>query len=331
MTARRSARAIEPDDHPVELSAPDITRHRAGNTRVDYVWSFNSGQPGPHAMIVGIVHGNELCGALALDFLLRERVRPTRGKLTLAFANVAAFRRFDPARPTASRFVEEDFNRVWSPTVLSGARDSVELRRARLLREFVEAADVLLDLHSMQHVSAPLALAGLHPKGRALAFGVGVPEVVVVDAGHANGTRMRDFGDFGDPRSDKASLLVECGQHWAGTSAERATEVALRFLNHVDMLDPALAAAHLPAAAPPPQRIVEVTEAVTIESEDFRFAQDYRGMEVVPRAGTVVAHDSGRAVATPYDDCVLIMPSRRLGRGQTAVRLGRYLPDDAAQ
>jgi hypothetical protein len=30
-------------------------------------------------------------------------------------------------------------------------------------------------------------------------------------------------------------------------------------------------------------------------------------------------------VRTPYDDCVLIMPSRRSGRGQTAVRLGRYV------
>jgi len=30
-------------------------------------------------------------------------------------------------------------------------------------------------------------------------------------------------------------------------------------------------------------------------------------------------------VRTPYDDCVLIMPSRRLVKGQTAVRLGRYV------
>ena len=30
-------------------------------------------------------------------------------------------------------------------------------------------------------------------------------------------------------------------------------------------------------------------------------------------------------VATPYDHCVLIMPSKRLQRGQTAVRLGRFV------
>ena len=46
---------------------------------------------------------------------------------------------------------------------------------------------------------------------------------------------------------------------------------------------------------------------------------------MIPQAGTVIARDGGRAVATPYDDCVLIMPSRRLDKGATAVRLGRFV------
>ncbi len=36
---------------------------------------------------------------------------------------------------------------------------------------------------------------------------------------------------------------------------------------------------------------------------------------------------SGRPVLTPYDDCVLVMPSQRLERGQTAVRFGRWADD----
>ena len=39
--------------------------------------------------------------------MLRDGVRPTRGKLTFAFANVEAFSRFDPANPYATRFVDE--------------------------------------------------------------------------------------------------------------------------------------------------------------------------------------------------------------------------------
>ena len=38
----------------------------------------------------------------------------------------------------------------------------------------------------------------------------------------------------------------------------------------------------------------------------------------------MIATDGEREIRTPYDDCVPIMPSRRLARGQTAVRLGRF-------
>jgi predicted deacylase len=69
---------------------------------------------GPNALVVALTHGNEICGAIAIDRLMKMGLRPTRGTLTLAFANVAAFARFDAVNPFASRFVDEDFNRVWT-------------------------------------------------------------------------------------------------------------------------------------------------------------------------------------------------------------------------
>jgi hypothetical protein len=46
---------------------------------------------------------------------------------------------------------------------------------------------------------------------------------------------------------------------------------------------------------------------------------------VVPRAGTVIATDGPKPIRTPYDDCVLVMPTATPRRGQTAVRLGRFV------
>jgi hypothetical protein len=135
---------------------------------------------------------------------------------------------------------------------------------------------------------------------------------------------MRDYGGFGDAASPRNALLVECGQHWAAESAQVAKETLLRFLAHFRMLDPAVLTAHLPKP-PPPQRLIEVTDAITIRSEQFRFAADYKGMEVIAKGGTEIARDGDQSVRTPYDECVLIMPSRRLSKGQTAVRLGRYV------
>ena len=77
--------------------------------------------------------------------------------------------------------------------------------------------------------------------------------------------------------------------------------------------------------AHPRQRIIQVTEAVTITGDHFEFAQDFRGLEVLSPKGTLIGRDNGREVRTPYDNCVLIMPSRRLAKGQTAVRLGRFV------
>ena len=312
------------DLYPIELDALDISRYRRGNTGIDYATTFESDAPGPHVMLSALVHGNELCGAHALDYLLREGVRPERGRLTLAFMNVAAYARFDPANPAASRYVDEDFNRLWSAEVLDGPRDSVELRRAREVRPLVDAADLLLDVHSMQHATAPLMLAGPLDKGRRLAAGVAAPVHVVCDAGHAAGKRMRDYAAFGDPGSDRNALLVECGQHWARATERVAVEVALRFLGCTGAVARDWIEARLPRTAPPPQRVIEVTGPVTIETDRFRFAKDYRGMEVIPEQGAVIGWDGERAVRTPYPDCVLIMPSRSPRRGESAVRFGRY-------
>jgi predicted deacylase len=309
----------------IELQAPDIEPHRQSNAGVDFVHTFDSGVPGPHAMIQALTHGNEICGAIAVDRLLREGVRPARGKLTLAFANVAAFKRFDTANPYASRFVDEDFNRVWTREVLDGPRQSVELKRARELRPFVEAADFLLDIHSMLEPSPAVMICGPLEKGIRFAFDVGVPEHIVSDTGHANGTRMRDYGGFGDPESPKNALLIECGQHWERNSARVAWQASWRFLRQAGVADRERAEREIERDVPA-QKLIRVTDAVIASSPAFRFAKSFTGLEVVPRQGDVIAWDGEQPVRAPYDNCVLIMPvPNNIKTGLTAVRLGRVV------
>jgi predicted deacylase len=314
-------------NYAVELTPPDIEPYRSGNTGTEYVTTFDSGISGPHVLVTALTHGNEICGAIALDRLFRAGLRPRQGKLTLAFDNVAAYRSFDRRVPAASRFVDEDFNRLWAPATLDGPRQSTELARARALRPIVEAADFLLDIHSMQYATAPLMLAGTLAKSVELARRVGIPELIMCDAGHAAGPRMRDYGGFGDPASAKTALLIESGQHWESRAAEVASDVMLRFLIAVGALtrDDAQPLAGPDFDAHPRQRIIEVTEAITINGDKFEFVEDFRGLEVLSPKGTLIGRDDGREVRTPYDDCVLIMPSRRLAKGQTAVRLGRFV------
>jgi predicted deacylase len=317
---------IKPGASPyvVELSPPDISAYKRGNTGIDYITTFDSGKAGPHIMLNAITHGNELCGAMAIDRLFRMNFRPARGKVTLAFANVAAYHRFDRNLPHASRFVDEDFNRVWTAATLDGPRQSTELTRARAMRPMIDQIDFLLDFHSMHDPHGPVMISGPLDKGIALARRVGVPEFVVADVGHANGTRMRDYGGFGDPASPKAALLVECGQHWEKASEHLAWQTAWRFLRTLDVVDREQADAEIDTAALPTQKIVRVTDALIATTLDYKFAEGLKGLSIVARQGDLIANDAGVPVLAPYDNCVLIMPTLvHVKPGLTAVRIGR--------
>ena len=315
----------------IELQAPDLSRWAAGNTGTPYVWRFDSGRPGPRVMVQALTHGNEICGAIALAELLdcQAQWQPRRGSLTLAFGNIAAYARWDPADPDRSRYVDEDFNRVWADERLLGAGDSVELRRARELRPFVDAADLLLDIHSMHEPCEPLMVCGADgrggDKGAALSRRLQVPGLLLIDTGHPAGLRMIERGAFADPRAAPTAVLIECGQHWERAAADVAWDTLLRFLGHSGVLAEDFVAARLRDAPPPRQRLLRVTEAVVARSTDFRFVREFRGLEVLPKAGTLIATDGAHEFRTPYDDAVLVMPgTTNLKAGMTTVRLGRY-------
>lgn len=315
---------MTPVHYPVELTPPDISAYAAGNTGTPYVWTFDSGQPGPHVAVSAVVHGNEPCGAIALDWLFKHDVRPVQGKLSLAFINTAAYHAFDATDPNASRWVDEDFNRLWSRDVLEdGTRKlTVELARAREIRPWLDSVDLLLDIHSMQHKTEPLTIAGPLAKGRDLARAVGTPAVAVSDRGHDEGVRMRDYADFADEHSPRNALLVECGQHWEAPAADIALDTTLAFLAATGAVPQEFAATHRPLPVPDTMRFYEVSGPVTVETDNFRFASDWRGFEHLPQ-GSLIGYDGEREILAPHPTTVLIMPSARLWPGKTAVRLAQ--------
>jgi predicted deacylase len=314
--------ALDPNKYPIELPFPDITAYRVGNTGIDYYTSFDSGVAGPHVLINALVHGNEVCGVIALQQLFDSGLRPLRGKLTLGFSNVEAYQAFDPAQPMASRFVDEDMNRVWDLATLAGDRHSCELERARQIRPLIDTVDVMLDLHSMQHKTDPVIVAGPLDKSVAMSRQLGTPSVIVADTGHAAGCRLRDYGGFGDAARDQTAVLVECGQHWEAGAARVALDCTYRWLLIHGMINAEVAEPHL-QPLPARQRVVRVETPVTVQTEHFTFAQPFTGLEVLEK-GALIGVDGDTEVRAPHDGCVLIMPSRRLTPGATAVRLGRY-------
>jgi len=312
----------------IETVFPDISRWARGNTPVTHVWSYVSDAPGPHVCVNALVHGNEVCGAIAADWLLGELasgLRQVRGTLSVAFANIEAYQSFDANKPFDSRCVDEDFNRLWDEATLDGNRDSRELRRARELRPFYDTVDHLLDLHSMLEPAPPISLAGNTAKGLALARAIGMPEHILVDSGHAAGKRLRDYAGFGNALSPKSAVLIECGQHWEAAVGDVAKQAMLRFLQHFGILDAGWIHRHLdPKAGAPSPRVVDISTVVTHTEPTFRWVRPVRGLEVISDVGTLIALDGVREVRTPHADAVLVMPVPNPKVGQTAVRIGRF-------
>lgn len=308
-----------------DIEFPDLTAERVGNTDTAGVWHFDSGVPGPSVLFTALVHGNELCGAWALKGLLASGFRPARGKLTLAFCNLDAFDRFDPQAHDASRFADEDLNRVWTESKLADP-NTRERRRALDLKPWVVQADYLLDLHSMHEPSPPLLITGVLPRNIDLGLRLGVPRHLVVDAGHKDGTRMRDYAQFGDPDGQALALLIECGFHGDLSSIR----VAKQAVGEVLRVSGLAQAGQLPADweaevdSSLAQQVLDVTEPVVAKSKSLLFTQPWQGMECIEKAGTVIGHDDGVPITTPYDNCVLVMPSlRQLLPGVTVVRFAR--------
>lgn len=315
----------------IEAVFPDIGEWANSNTRFSYVWTLVGDAPGPHVCVNALVHGNEVCGAIAADWLLRAlatseaSLRPLRGTLSVAFANVDAYQSFDASKPFDSRCVDEDFNRLWDAATLDGNRDSRELRRARELRPFYDTVDHLLDLHSMLETAPPISLAGDTAKGLALARAIGAPEHILVDSGHTAGKRLRDYAGFGDASSPKSAVLIECGQHWERAVGDVAKQVTLRFLQHFDVLDAAWIRARLDETIGAKlQRVVDIGTVVTRAGTAFRWLRPLRGLDVIAQANTLIAMDGEREVRTPHADAVMVMPVPDPKLGQTAVRIGRF-------
>lgn len=153
---------------------------------------YDTGVPGRLFIAVGGMHGNEPAGVHAgeslLDELARHRVA-VRGRLVVLRGNRVALE-------SEKRFIEEDFNRVWTQAKVAqldrqtpNADGSEESELRDMLRTLLELFDqpiggraptgvVLLDLHSTSGPSKPFLCMADTLQNRRVAFGMGVPVIL---------------------------------------------------------------------------------------------------------------------------------------------------------
>jgi predicted deacylase len=314
-----------PPDYPVQIGCADLGPYRQADSGVDYVHSFDSGRAGPHVMVNALTHGNELCGMFVVKRLLDAGVRPRTGRLTLSFANVAAYERFGPDRLDV-RFVERDFNRLWRDDLIDADTQSLEAARARQMRPLVATVDRLLDLHSTWHALAPFFVLAQLPRSRRLADALAVPprQIFLPEVWH-EGFHLIDYGAFRAPGAGAVGLIAECGQHFAQSSVDQAWRTAVRFLQVTGVIDIEQAAGLCPGLAPAQDiERIEIVQPVMAATDELRLTGSYAGFTRYAQ-GELAALDGGQPLLAPFDGAVLLAPRPNPKKGQQAFAWGREL------
>ena len=294
--------------------------------------------PGPRLLVLGAVHGNEVCGARAIAQLIEEldsgALAVQRGTLTLVpVTNPLAYQ-------LGQRTGDRNLNRNMAPSAIP---QDFEDRLANVLCPLLDAHDVLLDLHSFHTGGAPFVMIGpqnntgpLEPFRHAeaemqLALHTGPHRIVegwldtyargiqkriaksasdgsraqtlVTNPNYGVGTTeyMRSRGGYG--------VTLECGQHddpLAVGVAKHAILQTLALLGLADLpLKPEQAAREI-------LRLVDVTDR---DNAGDSFSREWRSFDAVKGGDVIGTRSGGEAIKAPSDGFI-VFPNPRAEAGQ---------------
>lgn len=292
----------------------ELLRRAVAHPEVLHWHTWAALAPGPSLVVLGAVHGNEVCGAHAvartIDDLTHGRLRLLRGRLTLVpVANPLAF-----AQNT--RGGERNLNRRFMPQAApQDYEDRVTCQLAPLLAQH----EVLLDLHSFHTPGDPFAMVGprdnrgaREPFARAaeemaLARALGAQQVVQGwlevydhaaslrgalpdDEGIGTNEYMRSQGGY--------AVTIECGQHEDPEAIDVAMRAIQGALAHLDM-------AHVPAPprfAGPAARLKHVV--LRADPRD-RLVRDWHSFDRVEPGDVIAERADGTPITAAQAGCVL--------------------------
>ncbi len=289
------------------------------NTHSMAIHQFVSLQAGPKLIVMGAVHGNEVCGTLAIRRLMEEiesgAVQIARGSLTLVpVTNPLAYQ-------LKRRQGDRNLNRNMRVT---HAPQDFEDHVANVLCPLLQAHDVLLDLHSFHTPGMPFALIGprnnageLEPVTKAeaeeaLALRLGVGRFVEgwLDT-YAQGVKDRQMRgadasiDYGVGTTETMrryggiAITLECGQHEEDAAPQIAYQAILNTLAHLGMVRDAA-----PASIKKRETIRLYQVIDRLHPED-RFSRDWRSFEPIQRSELIAHRHDGTELIADRDGWIV--------------------------
>ena len=260
------------------------------NSMLQEIYPFKGNQPGPKVVILGGVHGNEVCGVQAIR-KIKDSLKIDKGELRLIIGNPKAVEQ-------NIRYTEENLNRCFKKD--KNPTGTYEEELAKEIMEHLNWAEISLDLHaSNTENSDPFIIV----RNNRLQYAQMLPIEIVV-----TGFEKFYSGDseWYMESQGKVGVGVECGC----LRDPKSTDVALLCINNF------LKGVGLVEGEPVHTEKKVFDLFFQYHNKDkFVTARDFSDFEFVKK-DEVMGHDGEKEVKVDRDCFVIFVRNREAGYGE---------------
>lgn len=266
------------------------------------------GEGRPIIGIVGLLHGDEICGRKVLDELVSSGIQP-KGTVRAIYANLEAEKQ-GKRGVEGEGGIKGNMNRAFN-----GLQRNLEERTAYELSIYLADCDYVLDIHSTSYPTEPFAISTIdNADFDRLVSLTGLNKYVIMVEEMANGSSLIDeiF------RKGGKGVSFESGTHKDETSVTVAREVVYNFLRNLGIIEG--------------NGIVKTPEkfygrkVIRVPSTTFKAYPTIRNFELL-KAGTPYGRDDKREYS--YDkDCYPFLFSDQLTDGNVFLVADKNKPGE---
>lgn len=279
--------------------------------------TYHSGIPGKKLLVLGAVHGNEVCGPHAIRRVMAEI---NQGHISLISGCVT----FVPITNQLAyehnvRYCDENLNRI---VHRHKAPTTNEAKIANQLCDLIDTHDALLDLHSFTSTGEPFVFLD-YPTEENIAYMESLQLPIAVEAWPAvyeNSNEHMDSYDterYAESKSIPA-LTVECGQHENSISKAVAYDVIRRALTHFKLTNSAL--------KPTNVRTIRILmcELISRKTQSDQLCKKWKNFEPVAAGQRIASFGDGTEFISSYDGCI-VLPKPQGKAGEEFFYLGEIV------
>ncbi len=279
---------------------------------------FSSSISGPRLLVLGGVHGNEVCGPAAIDYILGLF---NTGKIQVAAGSVTFVPICNPrAYAENKRFIDRNLNRALARRAEPKAYEEFLMNDLAVL---LEDCDVLLDIHSYRAGGPAFAFRGgdeLREREEPFIAALGLNHVIYgwQEAYAASGAKIDPTESVGTTEYARnhgaIATTVECGQHLDPSAIPVAIRAIEGALTHCGI-------AKLPL--PPRQDNMRRTRIKQLfyKQRTGGYAKPWKHLDEIKEGELIATFEDGQKILAPFTGR-MVLPHADCPVGQEWFYLG---------